>query len=180
MKKLGIAAGVVVGLVVVLLGVASMQPDSYTVERSRTYDAPTSAVWATVSDMNQFASWSPWQKYDPNMKVQVEGQPATVGHKYSWQGNSDAGSGAMTVSAVDPGKRLDIALEFKEPFASTATTAYIVSEEGGKAKMTWTMSGNNNLMGKVFGLFMSMEEMIGKDFEDGLGNLEKVLPKTAG
>ena len=38
----------------------------------------------------------------------------------------------------------------------------------------------DHLMGKVFGLFMSMEEMIGKDFEDGLGNLEKALPKAAG
>lgn len=175
MKKLGIAAGVVVLLVAALVGYASTRPDSYTVERSRTYEVPAATVWGIVSDMNQFPKWSPWQKMDPAMRIAVEGTPASVGHKYTWVSEAGAGKGSMTVTAVEPGKRMDIALSFLEPFPSEAVTAYIVSEEGGKATMTWTMTGQNNLGAKVMGLFMSMESMIGKDFEDGLANLDKVV-----
>jgi hypothetical protein len=35
------------------------------------------------------------------------------------------------------------------------------------------MDGPNNFMSKAFGLFMDMEEMIGKDFEKGLADIKK-------
>ena len=50
MKKLGIVAAVLVGLAGTLLGVAAAQPDTYSLERSKVYDAPPAVVWAIVSD----------------------------------------------------------------------------------------------------------------------------------
>lgn len=177
MKKLGIAAGVLAALLLGLVGFAMTKPDTYHVERSRTYAASPEAVWALVSDMNQFPSWSPWQKYDPAMKTTIEGAAGAVGHTYSWKGNSDAGSGSMKITAVKPGERIDIALHFLEPFEDQASTAYILAADGDKTRLTWSMDGKNNMMGKIFSVFMDMETMIGKDYEEGLANLEAVLAK---
>ena len=42
----------------------------------------------------------------------------------------------------------------------------------GGTRLDWIMDGNHQLMGKIMGLFMSMDTMIGKDFEAGLANLK--------
>jgi hypothetical protein len=42
------------------------------------------------------------------------------------------------------------------------------------------MDGENNFMFKAMGLFMDMDEMIGKDFEEGLGNLKRVAEAAPG
>ena len=39
------------------------------------------------------------------------------------------------------------------------------------------MLGRNNFMGKVFGLMMDMDKLIGKDFEKGLAKLKTVAEK---
>lgn len=175
-KALGVIGGVLAVAIVVVLGLAMMQPDSYAVERSKTFDASPEAVWAQVSDFGNFSKWSPWHKHDPKMETQLSGKPGEVGHKYSWQCNDDAGSGSMTMIAIQPGQRIDIDLLFVEPFEDKATTAYVLSKEGeGKTKLTWSMRGNNNFMGKIICVFMSFEEMIGKDYDEGLTNLQKVL-----
>ncbi len=179
-KALGFIGGGIAVAVLVVLGLATTQPDSYAVERSRTFDAAPEAVWAQVSDFGNFPKWSPCQKYDTTMKTQIDGKPGEVGHKYSWQGNSDAGSGSMTMTAVKPGERIDIELHFKEPFEDKAATAYILSAEGaGKTKLTWSMQGNNNVLGKLMCVFMSFEEMIGKDYDEGLANMTKVIAPAA-
>lgn len=37
------------------------------------------------------------------------------------------------------------------------------------------MSGNNALFGKVMGLFMNMDTMIGKQFEKGMNDLKSIV-----
>ena len=37
------------------------------------------------------------------------------------------------------------------------------------------MEGQNNFMSKAFQLFMSMDKMIGKDFEEGLANMGRAV-----
>jgi hypothetical protein len=40
------------------------------------------------------------------------------------------------------------------------------------------MRGPANFMTKLMGLFMSMDKMIGRDFERGLANLKEVVEKV--
>ena len=41
-------------------------------------------------------------------------------------------------------------------------------------RVTWAMDGPMNYLSKVMCLFISMDKMIGGDFEKGLSNLERV------
>jgi hypothetical protein len=46
--------------------------------------------------------------------------------------------------------------------------------DGDGSRVTWAMDGTNDYMAKVMTLFMSMDRMLGRDFESGLANLKRV------
>jgi hypothetical protein len=52
---------------------------------------------------------------------------------------------------------------------------FALSAAGESTKVTWSMSGKNNFIAKLFGLFMNVEKMCGNDFEKGLANLKTLL-----
>lgn len=179
MKKIAIIVVAAVAIALLgLFGFASTRPDTYHVERSRTVAASPADAYAMVSDFKRWDAWSPWSKLDPNQKVTQSGDAGTVGHSHAWVGNKDVGSGKMVITAVEAPSKVEIALSFYEPFASEARTKFVVETDGDKAKVTWAMDGDNNLLGKVMGLFMDMDTMIGKDFESGLANLDGELAKA--
>lgn len=174
MKKVLIALAVVL---VAVVGFIASRPSEFKVERSATMNAPADVVFAQVSDFSKWTAWAPWMKLDPQMKTTMEGTPGAVGHSWAWQGNSDVGSGKMTVTEVKAPEQLTIKLEFIEPFASTSDTHFTFKGTEGSTTVTWTMSGENDFMAKAFGLFMDMDKMIGNDFEKGLADL-KTLSET--
>ena len=47
--------------------------------------------------------------------------------------------------------------------------------DGTKSKVTWGFSGKNKFPMRIMMLFMSMDKMVGKDFEQGLQNLKNNL-----
>lgn len=175
-KKILLGVGVVLGI---LLVVIALQPSSYKIERTTVIDAPPAAVFPHVADFAAFKTWSPWEGVDPNLKTTITGAPATVGHKYAWKGNADAGEGEMTVVAISAPERVDIDLKFLAPFASEAKTHFLLVPEGEKTKVTWGMNGGNDFMGKAFGMLMDMEGMIGADYDKGLKALKASVEKEA-
>jgi len=40
--------------------------------------------------------------------------------------------------------------------------------------MIWSMSGTSSLMGKIFCLFMNMDKLVDRQFEEGLANQKKL------
>ena len=169
-KILLILAVLVVGFVIV----AALQPPTYQVARSTTIAAPPAVVFAQVNDLHKFQTWSPWAKLDPAAKYTYGGPPAGVGAVFNWAGNSKVGEGRMEITESRPHELVRIKLDFIEPFASTAMTDYTFKSENNQTTVTWSMAGNQNFMSKAFGLIMSMDKMIGQDFEKGLANLKSV------
>jgi Polyketide cyclase / dehydrase and lipid transport len=172
-------------LVVIVVGVAifcvvvAMQPAHYHVERSATMNAPAVVVFNQVNDFHKWDAWSPWAKLDPNMKTSYEGAPAGSGAVYSWTGNSDVGEGRMTITDSKPGESVKIKLDFVKPFAATNATAFSFKPQGNQTAVTWAMDGDNNFVGKAFGLFMNMDKMVGGDFEKGLAQMKAISEKAA-
>src|SRR5206468_2599927 len=63
---------------------------------------------------------------------------------------------------------------FIEPWENTCEATFTLVPEGTGTKVTWAMEGKNNFMGKVAGMFMNMDAMVGADFEKGLVALKEV------
>lgn len=168
---------ILLGLVAVIAAIlvaAAFQPSEFRVTRSATLAAPPAAVYAEVNDFHRWASWSPWEKLDPNMKRTFEGPGAGVGSVYAWEGNSDVGAGKMTITESKPADTILIKLEFIKPMPGLCPTEFTFRPEGAGTKVTWTMSGTNDYLAKIFCLFMNMDKMVGGDFEKGLASLARV------
>jgi uncharacterized protein YndB with AHSA1/START domain len=162
------------------LAYAATRPDTYRVERSVKIDAPPALIFAQLEDFKNWPAWSPWEKRDPQMKKTFEGPPSGVGSSYSWTGNKDVGKGKMTITAAEPPATVKYKIEFMEPFAAVANSTFSLTPEGEKSTgVKWEMDGTNNLMGKVFGVFMNMDSAIGSDFEKGLAALKTVSESEA-
>jgi hypothetical protein len=165
---------VVVALVVLLLGVAAMKPDSFRVERRTSIEAPPETIFPLINDFHNWAAWSPWEKLDPAMKRSYSGPQSGNGAGYGWEGNSKAGAGRMEITESTPSSHILIKLDFLKPFEAHNTTEYTLERSGDTTSVTWAMYGPNQFIAKVMQVFMSMDKMVGKDFEAGLANMKRL------
>ena len=166
---------VAAALIVVFLIVVALQPSTFRVVRTATIAAPPEAVFAQVNDFHKWAAWSPWEHKDPAMKRTYEGPAAGMGSVYKWAGNKDVGEGGMTIVDSRPSDLIRIRLEFLKPFAATNQTEFSFKPQGHQTAVTWTMTGTNNFMGKLFCMFMDMDKLVGSDFEKGLAGMKSVV-----
>ena len=180
LKKIAVGLFSVITLAVVsILAVAATRPATYHVERSISIGAPPQAVFDVLNDLHRFPEWSPWQKLDPAMKITYDGPTSGVGATYSWTGNDEVGEGRMTITETTPPTSLSEKLEFLKPFKSTCAVRFDIAPEGDGSRITWGIDGNNNYVSKVMCLFVSMDKMMGKDFEAGLASLRQVSEASA-
>lgn len=176
LKKILIGLAVVIAAILVI---AAFQPSTYRVERSITIAAPPAVPFASVNELAKWRPWSPWEKMDPAMKRTFSGPAAGVGAVYAWEGNSEVGSGRMTVLESRPAELIRIKLEFFQPMEGVSEAVFAFKPEAGRTAVTWSMTGANNYVGKLFCLFMNMDKMIGGDFEKGLASLKALSESSA-
>src|SRR3974390_3452502 len=141
--------------------------DTFRIARSTTVAAPPERIAPHIEDFHAWEKWSPYEKLDPQMKKTFSGAERGVGASYAWEGNSKAGAGSMTMTAVTP-QKIAIALNFAKPMRSENTAEFTLEPDGAGTRVTWTMIGPKSLMMKVMGVFMNMDKMIGQAFEEGL------------
>ncbi len=169
-KTLIVAAALIAFLVAVIMA----RPSTFRIERSALLTAPASTVFDFINNLRKWNSWSPWAKLDPNAKNTFEGPESGVGAVFSWAGNNQVGEGRMTILESRPNEYIRFKLEFFKPFQAVNTTEFIFKPENGRTSVTWVMTGNNNVIAKIIGLFMDCGKMVGGQFERGLANLENV------
>lgn len=171
-----VALGVVV-FIVAVLGYAATRPDSFSVERTISINAAPEKVFANLDDFHAWDAWSPWAKLDPAMKATYSGPASGPGAVYEWTGNSDVGTGRMEITGSTPPSSVTIKLDFLTPFESHNTTAFTLTPSATGTDVTWTMSGPATYMTKLMTSFVSMDKMVGGDFEKGLQQLKAVAEK---
>jgi hypothetical protein len=157
--------------VIVLLIVAAMQPATYHVERTTTIAAAPDKIHPLVDDFHNWQQWSPWANLDPGMKVTYSGPPSGPGAVYEWEGNRKVGEGRMEILAAQAAET-SIKLDFLKPFESHTKSNFILAPQGAATRVTWTLDGPNTFVSKLMGIFVPMDKMVGKDFENGLGKLK--------
>lgn len=163
-------------LLAALLIYAATRPDTFRVQRSTTIKAAPVQVFAFINDFHQWVTWSPWEKMDPAMKRTYSGAATGQGTIYEWEGNK-VGKGRMEIMESSPAARILIKLDFFKPFEAHNTAEFILQAQGEQTEVTWAMYGPSSYMTKLIHLFISMDGMVGKDFETGLANLKSIAEK---
>ena len=174
LKKIAIGLAAIVAII---LAMAAMQPNSFNVKRTIAIKAPADKIVPLISDFHQWATWSPWEHLDPNMQRHFSGAASGVGAIYEWEGNSATGQGRMEVTGVNVPASVTIKLDFIKPIEGHNNTEFTLATQGDTTAVTWTMTGPATFMSKIMGVFVSMDSMVGKDFEKGLANMKAVAEK---
>ena len=163
--------GVIVAAIVILLVVASRKPDTFRLARSTVIAAPPEKIVPLIGDFHAWSGWSPWEKLDPALKRNFEGAALGKGAIYSWSGNNKVGEGRMEMLEVSPSRVL-VDLQFFRPMKAHNKAEFDLTPTDGGTTVTWAMSGPLPFIGKVMHTVMSMDKMVGKDFEKGLASLK--------
>jgi hypothetical protein len=175
MKFLKIFLGIIIAIVIIFFVGGVFLPKTYTLSRSTIIRCPDSVVYKNVADFYNFSQWNPWYKMDPSVKILISGNPGQPGHSYAWNGKK-TGEGEMVIKHVEPLKSVEQELRFIKPFEGSADNKFTFEQVPEGTKVMWTMVGQNkSTFDKWMGL--SMDMMMGKDFENGLKDLKEVSEK---
>jgi uncharacterized protein YndB with AHSA1/START domain len=172
-----IVVGVLIVLIAAVLVIAAFKPDSFRIERTANINAPAEKVFEYLDDLHQWTAWSPWERLDPALQRTYSGAARGPGAVYEWEGNKQVGQGRMEIMQTSPPTKISIKLDFLKPFEAHNTAEFMLDRKGDATSVTWAMFGRQPYMIKVMSLFMSMDKIIGKEFETGLANLKGIAEK---
>jgi hypothetical protein len=173
-RKIAIVVGV---LIAGVLGFAMTKPDSFHVQRTTKIKAPPDKIFPLINDFHSWSSWSPWEKVDPAMKRTHSGTASGKGAVYEWDGNSQVGKGRMEITDASAPSKVTIKLDFLKPIEGHNTAEFTLEPEGDSTNVTWAMRGPAPFMSKVMQVFISMDTMLGKEFDTGLANMKSAAEK---
>lgn len=144
---------------------------TFQISRSTTIAADPALVHGLVNDFHEWPAWSPWEDLDPALERSYSGADKGVGSHYAWSGNRKAGSGSMEITASTP-EQIDIQLTFLKPWKAVSHITFSLTASAGDTEVVWSMSGEQKGMSALFGKVVSMDRLVGKDFEKGLARLK--------
>ena len=176
-KIIKIISIVVVVLLAAVLGFAMTKPDSFSVQRTANIKAPPEKIFPLIIDLHSWSSWSHWEKLDPTMKRTHSGAASGVGAVYEWEGNAKVGTGRMEIVDATPPSKVAIKLDFLKPIEGHNIAEFTLEPQVDSTNVTWAMRGPAPFISKVIQVFVSMDSMVGKEFDTGLANLKSIAEK---
>jgi len=177
MLKIALVAvsGIVIA-VLAILAYATTRPDTFRVERSVTINAAPERIFPLINDFRAWAAWSPYETMDTNLKKEYGAITTGRGATYGWEGDK-TGRGRMEITEAAAPRKIVIKLDFIKPFEANNIAEFTLAPGAGGTNVTWAMHGPALFVGKAMGLFMDMDNMVGKDFAKGLQNLKALAEK---
>jgi len=171
-----IALYVVAAIVAVIVLLALVAPKTYNVSRSISINKPVTEVFQYLKHIKNQDEWSPWKKKDPNMKQTHTGTDGEIGFVAHWEGNKDVGTGEQEIVSITENKAINTQLRFYKPWKSQSD-AYLTTRvvDDKTTEVVWGFSGVNKPPSNIFFLFFNMDKTVGKDFEEGLADLKRIL-----
>jgi Polyketide cyclase / dehydrase and lipid transport len=159
---------------IALLAYAATRPAEFRVERRLRIAAPADKLWPLVGELRAFNRWNPYERKDPLIKTRYEGSPSGIGSRYAWE-SAKVGTGSMEITGQQPGLAVQMNLDFLKPFEAHNQTEFALQPTlDGGTEVRWTMHGTANFISKLMSVFINMDKMVGRDFEDGLQNLRQL------
>ena len=171
---------VFVSIIALILITALFVKKEYAVEKQIEINKPKQQVYDYVVLLKNQNNYSKWATMDPTMEKTFSGVDGTVGFVSAWSStNKNVGTGEQEITKIDPGKRIDYELRFKEPMEDT-NNAHITIDSIGENKtlVKWGFDGKMNYPMNIMMLVMDFDAMIGGDFEYGLKNLKSILEEN--
>jgi uncharacterized protein YndB with AHSA1/START domain len=169
---------VVLAISAVLAIVASRKPDRFLVERSVVIKAPPEKVFALINDFRRVSVWSPLDSLDPAMARWIGGAPSGRGAVYEWRGNLQAGAGRVEIVESRFPTQILMRAELRKPIRASGTVEYVLAvQPDSSTKVTWSTYGPSPFASKVVQVFLTMDDVVGRNVESGLNRMKVAAEK---
>jgi hypothetical protein len=177
MWKIAVAA-LVVAAVVVGMGLSTIGPSTYRVERSVVVNAPQAAVVDQVASPQRWMAWSPREVGMEKVERRYGGPEKGAGASYFWSAGPPLGKGQMTV-VLATADRVEIERELETPRPSSSDLEFAFAPAGQGTKVTWTVTGENDLVDRLLWRYGGRREKVEREVDAGLHGLKKVAEALA-
>jgi len=175
LKLIALVAAVLVGGVLIA---ASSRPDSFRVQRSTSMKASPEKIFPLINDLKSFNTWNPFNRKDPGVKGGYSGAASGPGAAYAFEGNRNVGRGRIEITDSRPASEARMNLHMLSPMEGRNVVEFSLKPEGGEAtRVTWAIQGPLPYVSKLLSLFVDMDAMIGREFEQGLADLQKIVER---
>ncbi len=154
-----------------------MLPTSQKIERSIVINTSAASIYTQLAQLENFNKFSVWSQQDSAAAYTLSGTDGTVGANISWKGSPQiSGEGKIAIKALEPNRKVVHQLNFTQPKKGTAESVFLLSETNkATTTVTWTFNMATPRPWNIFNLFYSLDKQMGKDFEDGLTAMKKMI-----
>jgi uncharacterized protein YndB with AHSA1/START domain len=179
MKYFKLFAAFLLSVIITIAILSFFMATSLKVEKSITINAPASAVFEQLVKLENFNAWSVWNRQDSAIKHVIIGTDGTVGAVSNWKGQPEiSGEGKIEITSVEKDRKVTHTIHFLKPQKNKAESVFTLTEtDRGVTKLTWQFMMATPRPWNIFNLFYSMDKERGKDFDDGLSSLKKIIEK---
>jgi hypothetical protein len=163
------------GAVAILALVAATRPDDFRVERSINIAASPEKLFPMINEIRVMDTWNPFARQD-GVKSSYSGPAAGPGATNAFSGSG--GTGKLVIVESRAPSEVVMRLDMEKPLAGSNRIVFSIAPAGaGKSRVTWEMSGKMHYVAKLIGVVVSMDRMIGGQFEKGLRDLKTIAEK---
>ena len=174
---LAVTVTIVVVLLAIVVVYASTKPGSFRLARSISITAPPEKIFPLIDDLRSFNRWNPFLKHDANIKLTYSGPAHSKGAAHAWEGNNRVGKGRVEITDSVPSSRIVMKLDMIKPIEGHNRVEFTLEPKDGATTVTWAMSGQSAFITKLMGVFVSMDKMVGRAFENGLADLKSLAER---
>lgn len=167
--------GLIGAVFIILLVIAGLQSPDYHIYREIEIQASPEVVFPYLNNAEQMQSWMPWSDQDEQMKISYSGPIEGIGAKASWVSEGPMGEGEATIIESIPSKSVRSELKYFKPMEMTQIADMSLTATADGTLMRWSVSGQNNIIGRFFCIFINMDKMVGESFIQGLNKLKNMV-----
>ncbi len=178
MKYFKLFVAILLSIIITVAILSFFMATSQQVVKSVTINAPAAVVFEQLVKLENFNTWSVWNRQDSTVQHTITGIDGTVGAVTSWTGHPEiSGEGKMEITAIEKDKKVTHIINFIKPWKNIAESAFILKETEAGTMVTWQFTMATPRPWNIFNLFYSMDKKMGKDFEEGLFILKRIIEK---
>jgi hypothetical protein len=174
-KTLGLIG---VGLIAAFLVYVGFQSPDYVISREIAIQAPAEKIFPYLNNSKLFESWGPFKADDPTAQMNYSGPDEGVGSKTSWDSQGRLGTASATIVESVPLQKVGVRIEYLKPMQMIQDSEYLLRANGAESIVTWKVSGKNGFAGRLYCVFVNLDQKLGGMFEKGLSNLKTIVEKN--
>ena len=153
-------------------------PTEMKISRELVIKATPEALFPMINHSKKMNEWMPWLDSDPGVKMEYSGPEEGVGSKSSWDSPGKMGTGDAVITESIPNRSVKSQLTYTKPMAMSQIAEVTLTPVQEGTNVKWSVDGHNGFFFRLMGVFVSVDKMVGGEFEKGLNKL-KVIAESA-